>query len=607
MWVFAITYENEPDENKRELLLRKGVYPYEYMDSWERFRETQLPDMDEFFSTLTDEDITEADYEHAQKVWEVFECETLADYHDLYLKTDTLLLADVFENFRNMCLKQYKLDPAHYYTSPGLSWDALLKKSQVKLNLLTDYDMYLFVEKGMRGGISMASKRHCKANNPMVSNFDPKKPTDYITYLDANNLYGWAMSQSLPTGSFEWAEPTVEDLITHPADSDKGFIVEADIEYPEELHNAHNSYPLAPEKLKVKKEWLSEYQVGLIENNSALNVEKLVPNLFDKERYVLHYRNLQLYVSLGMRVKKIHRVLRFNQSPWMEPYIRMNTELRKRAKSTFEKNLYKLMNNSVFGKTMENLRKRVDVKLVRGSEETKLRKLIAKPSYYDRKIFDEDLVAVHMRKSKLVLNKPIFVGMSILDLSKHLMYDIYYNQLKEQYGDKCNVLYTDTDSLLLHIETDDVYKDIEKHIDLYDTSDFPKEHFLHNTKNKKVLGKMKDECAGKPIIEYVGLRPKMYSILMGSPGVEPQVIKKAKGVKRYVVKKNIQHENYKEALFDKKFFRHDMNMLRSYNHQIYGLRMNKISLSPLDTKRWITDDGVNTLAYGHYKIPSGGN
>lgn len=511
---FTITRENEPDENKHELLFRKGIYPYEYMDSWERFQEKQLPGMDKFFSTLTDEDISEVDYEHAKKVWEMFRCETLADYHDLYLRTDTLLLADVFENFRSMCLKQYGLDPAHYYTSPGLSWDALLKKSRVKLELLTDYDMYLFVEKGMRGGISMSSKRYCKANNPMLSTFDPEKSTDYITYLDANNLYGWAMSQSLPTGGFEWVDPQAVDLQAHPADSNKGYILEVDLQYPKKLHDAHNSYPLAPEKLKVKMEWLSEYQQELVENNSVLNVEKLVPNLYDKEKYVLHYRNLQLYVSLGMRVKKIHRVLRFDQSPWMEPYIRMNTEHRKQAKSDFEKNLYKLMNNSVFGKTMENVRKRVDVKLVRGNEDARLRKLIAKPSYHDRKIFDEELVAVHMQKSKLVLNKPIYVGMSILDLSKHLMYDIYYNQLKEQYGEKCDVLYTDTDSLLLHVETDDVYRDMEKHINLYDTSDFPKEHYLYSTKNKKVLGKMKDECAGKPIIEYVGLRPKMYSILM---------------------------------------------------------------------------------------------
>ena len=187
-----------------------------------------------------------------------------------------------------------------------------------------------------------------------------------------------------------------------------------------------------------------------------------MPNLRDKTRYVLHYRNLQLYLQLGMRLKKIHRALRFNQSPWMESHIHKNTELRKQARSTLEQDLYKLKNNSVFGKTMENLRKRVDVKLVRPTEAGKLRKMVAKPSFSRSAIFEEagDLAAVHMRKSRLLLNRPVYVGMSILDLSKHVMYDWYYNHLKVQYGDRAEILYTDTESLLLEIQTRDVYADI---------------------------------------------------------------------------------------------------------------------------------------------------
>ena len=214
-----------------------------------------------------------------------------------------------------------------------------------------------------------------------------------------------------------------------------------------------------------------------------------------------------------MKLKKIHRALCFEQSPWMEPYIRMNTELRKQATSAFEKDLYKLMNNSVFGKTMENLRKRVNVKLVRSHEEDKLRRLIASPSFARANIFDDDLAAIEVHKSRLVLNRPVYVGMSILDLSKTLMYDFYYGQLKNQYGERCQLLYTDTDSLLLEIQTEDVYRDMVAHAGLYDTSDYPREHPLHSVENKKVLGKMTDECAGRPIAEYVGLRPKMYSIL----------------------------------------------------------------------------------------------
>ena len=253
-----------------------------------------------------------------------------------------------------------------------------------------------------------------------------------------------------------------------------------------------------------RKNWMSEYQHSLLGVGVARSeVEKLVPNLRNKDRYVLHYRNLQLYTSLGMRLTKVHPALRFDQSPWMEPYIRMITELRKKAASDFEKDLFKLMNNSVFGKTMENLRKQVDVKLVRSNEEDKLRRLIASPAFARVNIFDDDLAAIQVHKSNLVLNRPVYVGISILDLSKHLMYEFYYNQVKTQYGESCQLLYTDADSLLLEIETEDVYKDMAQNQTLYDTSDYP----------KKILGKLKDECAGRAIAKYVGLRPKMYSIL----------------------------------------------------------------------------------------------
>ena len=578
-------------------MFRKGVYPYEYMDSWERFDETALPPIEKFYSSLTDSHISKEDYEHATKVWNTFKCKTLGDYHDLYLKTDVNLLADVFENFRNICLKQYKLDPANYYTSPGLSWDALLKKTNVILELLTDYNMYLMVEKGLRGGISMVSNRYAKANNPLLEDFNPNEKTSYLMYLDANNLYGWAMVQHLPTDSFKWSSANIEDILKHPLEDQTGYICEVDLEYPDELHEKHNDYPLAPEKLEVQSEWLSEYQQSLEPTKSSLKVKKLVPNLMSKSKYVLHYRNLQLYISLGMKIKQVHRILEFNQNSWMAPYIKMNTELRKAAKSDFEKDFFKLMNNSVFGKTMENLRKRINVQLVKGNNEmNKLTKLIAKPSFNTFKVFNDNLVAVHMYKDTLKLNRPIYVGMSILDLSKHLMYDFYYNQLKKQYPD-CSLLYTDTDSFILKIETADIYKDIEKNIDFYDTSNYKKDHFLFNEKNKKVLGKCKDECGGVPIKEYAGLTPKMYSVI-----TQTEKIRKAKGVKKNVVKNQITHQNYLDCLFNCKTFKHSMDMLRSYNHQIYGIKVNKSSLSPLDTKRWIADDEINTLAYGHYTL-----
>ena len=258
----------------------------------------------------------------------------------------------------------------------------------------------------------------------------------------------------------------------------------------------------------------------------------------------------------------------------------MNTEFRKKAKSDFEKNFYKLMNNSVFGKTMKNLRNRVDIKMVRSNETDEIRRLVASPLYSRHGMFSNDLVGIDMHKSKLILNKPVYTGMTILDNSKILMYDFFYNELKKQYGPRCKLLYTDTDSLLLEIETDDVYKDIETNKNLYDTSDYPEGNPLKSNANKKVLGKMKDECARTPIAECVCLRPKMYSILKE----DEKIIKKTKGVKKCVVKKQIMHEQYKETLFGAKQLWHEMNILRGEGHEIYGMHVNKISLSPFDSK-----------------------
>ena len=348
------------------LLLQKGIYPYEYMDSFDRFQETELPPIGKFYSSLSDESISKKDYQHAQEVWKTFNCENLGDYHDLYLKTDVTLLADVIQTFRRACMNAYKLDPLNYYTAPGLSWDALLKYTAIELELLTDYDQHLFIEKGMRGGISMASKRHARANNPGVPGYDPSEEHNHIMYYD---LYGWAMSQPLPYSGFKWVDKP-------PAEPGKGCILEVDLEYPAELHESHNDYPLAPEGLKVKK-----------------------------------------------------------------------------------KNGYP------------------------GTKQTFLKTIIF-----------------------LILKS---------------WCQISWIRLK--------------------------------------------------------------------------LRPKMYSILRA----DERLIKKAKGVKKYVITKQINFANYKDALFNQKTYSHEMNMLRSQKHQIYGLSINKTTLSPLDTKRWIAPDGITTYAFGY--------
>ena len=585
---------------KFDLMIRKGVYPYDYMDSFDKFN-SPLPKKEEFYSILNNEHISDENYKHAQNVWNTFNLKNMGEYHDLYLQSDILLLTDVFENFRKTCLEYYKLDPCHYFTSPGLSWDAMLKMTDIKLELMTDVDMFQFIEKGLRGGISYIANRYGKANNKYMKDYKKDKPSKYIMYLDANNLYGWAMSQYLPTGGFKWLKQNKIDnldLKKYDKENKKGIILEVDLEYPEKLHDLHNDYPLAPEKVKVTDNMLSNYCKKIADkyNISTGLVYKLIPTLSKKEKYVLHYRNLQLYIDLGLKLTKIHRVLEFDQSPWLKQYIDYNTEKRKNAKNDFEKDFFKLMNNSVFGKTMENIRKRVDVRLV--TDEKKLLKLTSKPTYVSSKIFNENLVAVHKIKETLTLNRPAYVGMCILDLSKTLMYDFHYKYIKEKYGEKAKLLFTDTDSLTYEIEAKDVYKDFFKDKDKFDNSDYPEYSPFFYKENKKVIGKFKDEAAGIPIIEFVGLRSKMYSYIKDNQ----KGGKTAKGIKKNVIKNNIIHDDYKETLFNNKQMYHKMKTIRSENHQLGSYELNKVSLSCFDDKRYIHNNGIDSYAYGHNNI-----
>jgi len=346
-----------PSDQVSKLLLRKNVYCYDYVDSHDRFRETNLPPKEAFYNTIKREDISDEDYAHAQSVWETLNLKTLGEYHDLYLLTDVLLLTDVFERFRTMTLNYYGLDACHFYTAPGLAWQAALKMSKVSLELLTSPDMYNFFELACRGGISMITQKYARANNKYVKGYDPTKPSSYLMYYDANNLYGWAMSQPLPTGFMRWlGEEEIQrfNLQEISSDGQMGYMLEVDLEYPEHLHDRHNSYPLAPTHKVAKDEELSPSSRRLYvdlfgQQRKRPKTTKLIPTLENKTNYIVHYRNLQLYTKLGIQITKVHRILEFHQSPWLAEYISFNTMKRQQAKNDFEKNFFKLMCNSVFG------------------------------------------------------------------------------------------------------------------------------------------------------------------------------------------------------------------------------------------------------------------
>ena len=319
------------------------------------------------------------------------------------------------------------------------------------------------------------------------------------------------MSDYLRYGEFEWLENIDEfNINSINKKSDTRYFLEVDREYPDNLHELHNDFPLAPEKLAVFSDMLLRYYRKIADKYQIKvgDVKKLIPNLGNKIKYVLHYRNLQLYLSLGMKLTKIHRVLKFKQSVWMKKYINFNTEKRKNADNDFEKDFFKLMINSVYGKTMENLRKRINVRLVNKAED--FLKYTSKPTYITHKVFGKDYAAIHEIKPVLILNKPIYVGFTVLDLSKWKMYDFHYNFIKKNFN--AELLFTDTDSLAYEIKSENVYEEFLKRKDLFDFSNYLKDSEFSDDTNKKVIGKIKDEFGGVIATEFVGLKSKMYSI-----------------------------------------------------------------------------------------------
>ncbi|XP_060848275.1 uncharacterized protein LOC132927701 [Rhopalosiphum padi] len=636
------------------LVTRKGVFPYEYTDSYAKLRETALPARKEFYSALAETHVSDTDYEHAALVWNHFGCRTLGDYSDLYLEIDVLLSADVFENFRDICMLTYQLDPAYYYTAPGFSFDCMLKFTSVKLELLTDYEQILFFELGIRGGLVQASGRHAKANNPKTPGYKADEPNTWLVYQDCNNLYGWAMSGYMPYGGFSWyagnPDVALAQLEWMTDTDDVGRVYEVDISYPRHLHDEHNDIPFLPH--------------ASIPSGST--VRKLMATFERKVHYVVHYSNLKQAIANGLIVDKVHRVLEFRQSPWLAPYIALNTEMRKRATNEFEEKFFKDQNNSVFGKTMENVRNRFEMELV--SCPQRMRKLINRPTFKQCTTYSENLAAVSMHNKMINFCKPIYIGFAVLERSKTLMYDYHYNVMKRHYGDKIALLYTDTDSLLYCVSTDDFYSDLADNPNLRsrtDTSNLPPDHACYTSTRKRIPGLFKDETGGRTMYEFVALRAKSYAY-----DIENATTIRAKGIRGHVIRNHLTFEDHKRCLFavddddddesderDDEFnartskliasscaqqviarmhtaattaasattsstssppppppppmtrrsyepytpYRENVS-IRSFKHKIKTIKTMKLALNRSDDKRHVLPDRVHTLAHGHYKI-----
>ena len=588
-----------PEKSMRDLLMRKGIFPYSFFSRLAILNHTHLPNKEAFRNDLDGTPISSSDYEHAQTVWDVFKCETFKDYLHVYLLCDVLHLADVFEAFRDKCLADYRLDPAHYFSSPHFTYDAFLLSSGVQLELLTEINQYFFLERGIRGGLSMVAKRYAKANHPNIPGYDSSLPHTFILDLDSNNLYGKAMQEYLPYGGFRWMGPeelTQRTLMGIAPDAAEGCFVECTLDYPEALHDLHADYPLAPVKTKITYDSLSPYCRFLCDRHKlkhTLNTLKLLTTFRRRSFYVLHYRNFQLYVKLGLRVVAIHSALAFRQAPYMKGYVDMNVLKRAASTNKFDADFYKLSVNSLFGKTIENPEKRTKVKLCRTKGE--LEKKVGHYSFKRSKIINKNLVGVEMRNTVVKMNKPFYVGNAVLELSKFHMYNFHYNVMKPVFNDRIHLLYTDTDSLMYEIQSENPYQELKDGDKLgwFDFSNYPKDHPLFDDRNKRVPGLFKDECNVRYIKEFVGLRSKMYSL-----SVEGEDVKVAKGVKKSVINNELRFSNYLDCLLGEDSIEHSFKCIRSTKHSVHTLDMRKKTLSGFDDKRFLLN-AIDSVPYGY--------
>lgn len=577
------------------LLKQKGVFPYEWYDSEDKLLHTELPPKEEFYSSLGECGISDEEYERALKIFEKH-CTTFEDYLVLYLDCDVLLMADVFESYRDSCLEYYRLDPAHYLTAPSLGWDALLLMTGVEIECFSEgqEDMLEMIKEAIKGGISLIVNRYAKANNPYMRDYDPLKATSYIMGWDATALYATQMCEKLPVGDYKWVSMTAEEILAVDVEGERGYIIECDVDIPEELHDYFNDYPLLAERKSYEA---SDFIVDKGDYKCS-GVKKLVPNLENKRKYVCHIKNLQQAVRLGYKLVGVHRVLSFRQEAYMKKYIDFNIKKRADCASHEEskKNLFKLMNNAVFGKTMENVENHSDIKIF-GCEK-KAMKYAGRPSFKNFNVISPDLIMMDFEKTRVVYDKPIIVGFCILDLSKVQMADFWYGYVKRNYGDKARLLMTDTDSTYIHIECKDAYTDMKANSKWFDMSEYPKDSPFYCPANKKKLGTFGDDFADghKIVEEFIGLRAKMYSVLH-SGGVK----QRCKGVKGHKLGGELTHERYRSCLNEFQTARVEFSTIRSLNQSLYTVRQSKIGLSYVDDKRYILDDGITTLAHGHHK------
>ena len=568
---FKILKKEFPDN--WQYLNKKLAYPYEYFNSIDDYKKPvhNLENKD-FFSKLKNKCPDDKEIQRTKEIINIFNIKDGKELAELYLKSDVILLADVFEKFIRISVEEFGINPLYCVSLPGYTWQCGLKYTGINLQTLQDKDMILLLENNIRGGISsVMGDRYIKSD-------ENKK----ILYIDANNLYGHSMSQYLPYDEIKFDNNVnLEDILNTPDDSDIGYFVEVDLKYPDNIKQKTKNFPFASVNKKIIFDNFNDYMKE-IKPDTYIQTKKLICDWSDKKNYLVHYRMLNFYIRHGMIVDKVHNIISFKQSRWLEKYINFNTQKRNQAKNDFEKDFYKLLNNAFYGKTMENVRNRLKIKFIKKDDYREIIKQQSKLTFNGIHKSYENCDSYTFKQNEVLMDKPIYLGFAVLELSKLHMYETYYDVLQRYFGEEnIQLHYMDCDSFVLSIETDNIINDLKNLQDLFDFSNLDKNHELFSNKNKKVVGKFKIETPKNIWIdEFVALRSKCYAFKCGDDSKN-----KLKGISKSQ-SKNIKFEEYYNCLFGREYQQEcDNYILRSINHDMVLQKVEKSTLSIFDDKR----------------------
>ena len=475
--------ENDPKilktgfPDKWKYLTKKLAYPYEYFNNIDDYQKpVDNLEKKDFFSKLKNKCPDDEEIERTKEIIKIFDIKDGEELTEIYLKSDVLLLACVFENFIKVSINEFKINPLYCVSLPGYTWQCGLKYTGINLQTLQDKDMILLLEINLRGGISsVLGDRYIKSD-------ENKK----ILYMDANNVYGHSMSEPLPYDEIKFDKNVkLEDILNTPDDSDIGYFIEADLIYPDNIKEKTRNFPFAPLNKKINPDNYKDYMKS-IKRDTYIQTSKLICDWSDKKNYLIHYRMLIFYIRHGMIVDKVHEIISFKQSSWLEKYINFNTQKRNQAVIDFEKDFYKLLNNAFYGKTMENVRNRLKIKFVKKDDYREIIKRQSKLTFNGLHKSYENCYSYTVRQNEVLMDKPIYLGFSVLELSKLLMYETYYDKLQPYFGqEKIQLHYMDTDSFVLSVNTKDIIKDLKNLENIFDFSNLDKNHELFSKKKQK--------------------------------------------------------------------------------------------------------------------------